>query len=61
MTKYVQLTASFEILDEENPHVAAELYALALQDAAFDSPAATKYWISTLVADEPMPRPDIKE
>jgi hypothetical protein len=61
MPKYVQLTASFEILDDQDPHVAAEFYALALSDAAFDSPAATKYWISTVVADEPTPRPDIKE
>jgi hypothetical protein len=61
MTKHVQLTASFEILDDEDPEVAAELYAVALSDAAYSSPAATKYWISTLVADQPMPRPDIKE
>jgi hypothetical protein len=61
MTKYVQLTASFELLDDENPHVAAELYAITLQEAAYNSPAATKYWISTLVTDEPLPRPDIKE
>jgi hypothetical protein len=61
MPKYVQLTASFEIADDENPHIAAELYALALQEAALNSPAATKYWISTLVADEPLPRPDLPQ
>lgn len=61
MAKYVQLTASFEIADGEDPQDAAGHLAEGLFDAALTHPGPRRMWISTLVADEPLPRPDTKE
>jgi hypothetical protein len=57
MTKYVQLTASFKILDDEDAEAAAEHYAFSVRDAAFDSPFATSFRVHTVIADRPLPRP----
>jgi hypothetical protein len=58
MPKYVQLTASFKILDEEDAEVASEHYALSVRDAAFNSPFATSFWVDARVTDEPLHHPD---
>jgi hypothetical protein len=61
MTKHVQLTASFEIVDGQNAESTASHLAEALLDAAFEHPGPLRMWVSTLVADEPLPRPDAQE
>jgi len=59
MTRHVQLTASIEILDDQDAEAAAAHYGQALLEVVVDHPAATRVWVSTLVSDQPMPRPDL--
>jgi hypothetical protein len=59
MPKHVQLMASIEILDDQDADEAARQYSEGLLDLAYGSPHATKAWVSTIVADRPLPRPDL--
>jgi hypothetical protein len=59
MARHVQLTASVEILDDQDAEAAAAHYSQVLLEAVVDHPAATRVWVSTLVSDQPLPRPDL--
>jgi hypothetical protein len=61
MTKHVQLTASFEIVEGEDPEDTAAHLAEALFDSALIHPGPLRMWISTLIADEPLSRPDMPQ
>lgn len=61
MAKYVQLTASFEIVDGEDAPDAARHLTEGLFEAAHTHPGPLRMWITTVIADEPLSRLDLKE